>query len=624
MLLPVICYVLFAFHLLQHPLQVTGKEAVVQQAPAVAPSPSTARSVTPPTTVVAQEVALQGEAEGRPALQPEDTESTSEVWDVLPDADSARLHGLLGRKPDGSCCVVSTTPLPPGGLSGEERRDAHRGFAFNYRVSDSLPLDRPEEDVRGEVCKEKHEQLYQHDALPNASVVIVFHNEAFSTLVRSVHSVLDYTPPRLLAEIIVCDDASTPDKSRFYERHWKRLQEELTEYFRILPKVRLIRLKKRRGLMLARMEGAWRARGDVLIFLDSHIECTPGWVEPLLDRIRENPRTVVTPSIDGIDNEDFKFLAGAGLSIVGFSWTLGQVPMSAQSKTEPEPSPVMAGGLFAADRREFLRLGGYDPEMRLYGGEEMEIGFRTWMCGGRIEYVPCSHVGHIFRNDRYWVGQVYKVPGDEIIRNKLRVAEVWMDEYGTFMKYATGVLPQGMSLGDISGRKRLRERLQCKSFAWYIDNVFPSFGVPKALREAPARYSGAIESPKFKACVDTLGGKSAHAKVGLYPCHGMHGSQALVMATNGLIFLALTDFELCVAVSGKEGDRPKMEECRTPAAQWDFEAASGNLRPLRSPTLCLTALNSPVTASPFDLKALPCDPRREEGGNSSQRWHWEP
>ena len=47
--------------------------------------------------------------------------------------------------------------------------------------------------------------------------------------------------------------------------------------------------------------------------------------------------------------------------------------VTGRTPVDGQPSPAMAGGLFAVDREYFFKIGAFDEEMEHWGGENIEV-----------------------------------------------------------------------------------------------------------------------------------------------------------------------------------------------------------------------------------------------------------
>ena len=201
--------------------------------------------------------------------------------------------------------------------------------------------------------------------------------------------------------------------------------------------VKLHREPRQLGLIGARLAGAKAATGDAIIILDSHCEatevtraatalncesnssCNPnyvlprqGWIEPLLQRIKDKPSNIVIPQIDGISDRNLEFNGhpgGISISVGGFTWHVilsitlvnqairrdeeGLVKFDqkvtdpstrsghfnwisykhdrSRKASDPAPTATMAGGLFGVDREFFFKIGSYDAGMTGWCGENL-------------------------------------------------------------------------------------------------------------------------------------------------------------------------------------------------------------------------------------------------------------
>lgn len=242
---------------------------------------------------------------------------------------------------------------------------------------------------------------------------------------------------------------------------------------------------------------------------------------------------------------------------------------------------MIAGGLFVVDKANFEQLGTYDTAMDIWGGENLELSFRVWQCGGSLEILPCSRVGHVFRKQH-----PYSFPGGSgnvFARNTRRAAEVWMDD---FKKYYYAMVPvaRNVPMGSIEERLNLRKRLGCQSFQWYLDNVFPELKVPAAGGERLASLR------QGSLCLDTLGG-SEGSPVGLFACHGAGGNQHWSLASR-----LIAHGGLCVTLDEEQGGSLLLRPCGGhPSQRWLWLDHK-----LQQPggKLCLDGSNGRLTAQP--------------------------
>lgn len=211
----------------------------------------------------------------------------------------------------------------------------------------------------------------------------------------------------------------------------------------------IFQVDSRQGLIRARIIGGNAARGEYLAFIDAHVRVAPDWLYTPLKLLQENPNRLVNfvnLSLDPQTFEPMNSWKGMG-STATVSISLVQ-HWGGGSPTE-DTSPITYG-MFATSQRWWSK-GMMDPGLEVWGGENVEISFRTWLCGGDIVVAKDSFVAHRFRSKF-----PYKLSERQVLRNYARVSAVWMDSKHRSLFYKAngihikkGKLP--FDIGNITG-----------------------------------------------------------------------------------------------------------------------------------------------------------------------------
>ncbi|KRG71471.1 glycosyltransferase [Pseudoxanthomonas dokdonensis] len=213
---------------------------------------------------------------------------------------------------------------------------------------------------------------------PSASIIIPVYNQVEHTL--ACLRALAAHPPAANIEILVVDDGSSDQTGQW------------------LPQLQGLHYHRRAsngGFIAACNDGAARARGDYLVFLNNDTVPQPGWLDALLGTFSDYPEAglvgaqLVYP--DGRLQE-----AGGIVFADGSAWNYGRF----ESPEHPLFGSVRAadycsGAAIAVPRVLFEELGGFDTRYTPAYYEDTDLAFAVRQAGRQVLYQPQSRVVHM-------------------------------------------------------------------------------------------------------------------------------------------------------------------------------------------------------------------------------------
>ena len=215
---------------------------------------------------------------------------------------------------------------------------------------------------------------------PRVTIVIPCYNKAELTL-HCLQSLEAHTDPALY-ELVVVDNGSTDATVNMGGVQG--------------PRLRVVRNEENTGFGPACNQGASYGTGEYVLFLNNDTVLLPGWLEPLVAALDEDPAVAaVQPKLlypDGRLND-----AGGLVFAGGEAWVYGKGSLEPDS---PEFScrraPDYASGACLLVRRQaFDEVGGFDDRFAPAYYEDTDLSFALRARGWKVLFEPASRVVHV-------------------------------------------------------------------------------------------------------------------------------------------------------------------------------------------------------------------------------------
>lgn len=218
------------------------------------------------------------------------------------------------------------------------------------------------------------------------TAVVILNWNGRQHLEQFLPSVVEHTPSAV--RVVVADNGSTDDSVDFVVQHY--------------PTIQIVRLDRNYGFA----EGYNRALKEIdteyFILLNSDVEVTAGWVEPLVATLTNNPTVAaVAPKLRSYgcrDSFEYAGAAGGYIDFLGYPFCRGRILSTLEQDCGQYDTPQevfwASGAAFCCRADLFRTLGGFDADFFAHM-EEIDLCWRMQLEGYRIMVEPRSVVYHL-------------------------------------------------------------------------------------------------------------------------------------------------------------------------------------------------------------------------------------
>ena len=218
------------------------------------------------------------------------------------------------------------------------------------------------------------------------TAVVILNWNGRKHLEHYMPSVVGNTPAEV--RIVVADNGSADDSVEFLKGHY--------------PSVEIIQLEKNYGFAEGYNRALKMVDAECYILLNSDVEVTKGWIEPLVEMIQSDVSiAAVAPKLlSDVERDKFEYAGAAGgfIDYLGYPLCRGRILSTIeQDRGQYDTAREVfwaSGAAFCCRADLFHAMGGFDGDFFAHM-EEIDLCWRMQLAGYKIMSEPKSVVYHL-------------------------------------------------------------------------------------------------------------------------------------------------------------------------------------------------------------------------------------